>query len=286
MAEVGRPKVIFDTSAINKLANDAEFLALSAGIRAAFFLRLTETNIAEVVATQDQSERLRLWQMLRYLTKKGECILPFNQIVENAIRIYNRRPGSFDWRRMEIRLPQAEAVIWQQDHISDELAQKQRDQLKMLQKQFEEVYSSMRPSFDAIFEEAKSSRPSLSELLKIFLKDGGAAWAYGELLYSKVVPSPTEETVRAFYKAFPPFSALVVALCVVQYDRCIRDLRTGPSLRAGRLDMFMATYLPYCDQFVSDDDRQLRCLQAVSAELGSSVTVRSYAEFRMGLMGF
>ena len=37
----------------------------------------------------------------------------------------------------------------------------------------------------------------------------------------------------------------------------------------------MATYLPYCDLFISNDSKQLKFLEAVAVECGFDVAVRS-----------
>jgi hypothetical protein len=131
---------------------------------------------------------------------------------------------------------------------NDHLSQVQREQLRILQSGFEDMYNDMRPSFNALFQAKSKVRPPLHDLIQHFKRDGGVMWAYGEVLYSKpAVTTPDEETIRSFYAACPPFRALTIALCVAQYERCIRDIRSGDSLRAGRVDTYMATYLPYCE---------------------------------------
>jgi hypothetical protein len=90
---------------------------------------------------------------------------------------------------------------------------------------------------------------------------------------------PDEETIRRLVDSCPPFHALLVALCVAQYDRCIRELRQIEPF-AGRNDLFMSAYLPYCDEFVSDDREQQRCLREVASLARLSVRVSWFREFR------
>jgi hypothetical protein len=60
---------------------------------------------------------------------------------------------------------------------------------------------------------------------------------------TKIMP---ESEVKDFIDRCPPFKALLIALCFIQYDRCIRG-ENEPSLgKAGRYDTFSAVYLPYC----------------------------------------
>ena len=116
-------------------------------------------------------------------------------------------------------------------------------------------------------------------------KAGVSFWALGEVLYSKVVLSANEKTIRGFYKPFPPFSAILTALWNAGYHRCVGDHKLGsPSMNAGRLDLMMAAYLPFCDLFVSHDGPQLRCLKEVAEQCNLRVSVCSYTDFRAGLM--
>ena len=72
-----RPTIIFDTSALNKLANDGDVESLFAGIKAAYFVRITGTMIGELVATDSAERRQRLLAFERRLRSEGEIILAF-----------------------------------------------------------------------------------------------------------------------------------------------------------------------------------------------------------------
>ena len=50
--------------------------------------------------------------------------------------------------------------------------------------------------------------------------------------------------------------------------------------KAGRLDLFMATYLPYCDRFVTKDRGQYNSLSFVASEAGMPTEVQTYYGFR------
>ncbi|MGA3328872.1 MAG: hypothetical protein ABSF45_30850 [Terriglobia bacterium] len=55
-----RPRLTFDTSAINKLADDGHLRALVGGLGSGFFVRLTFTNVEEVVASTTGERRRKL----------------------------------------------------------------------------------------------------------------------------------------------------------------------------------------------------------------------------------
>jgi hypothetical protein len=111
-----------------------------------------------------------------------------------------------------------------------------------------------------------------------------------KMVYNRAGETSDEAKIRMFYKdrmfyeVCPPFRMLLFSLCVAQYERCLRETNRGSSMRAGRVDMYMATYLPYCDQFVSNDERQLRCFQAIATEGSVDVLVRTYDHFRQSLV--
>jgi hypothetical protein len=54
--------------------------------------------------------------------------------------------------------------------------------------------------------------------------------------------------------------------------------------KAGRLDLFSAAYLPYCDRFVTDDAGQYKALRLVADEARLPTDVCTYTDFRRGLL--
>jgi hypothetical protein len=92
VSEQARPIVIFDTSAINKLADDREPEVLTVGIRAAFFVRLTSTNVEEIIATRNATRRKDLLNCIRSLVTAGDCINPYHWIIEQLVRNFGIRP--------------------------------------------------------------------------------------------------------------------------------------------------------------------------------------------------
>jgi hypothetical protein len=289
-----RPIIIFDTSVVNKFEQSPEFTTLLAGLKAAYFVRVPETVIAEIVASKDSGLRLRLFNAARRLRSVGEAIRPFNHIVQDSIRLFEKDPSAFDWRRIPVSMPKIEELL---DRITpdDKISAVQRKQAKDLAKQFNATFSKMKAPFDDYFIHGKINsdipgaseipivpeRPSLEDMLTSFRREGGSMWIWGGMLYKKDDPSPTtEETIRRFYDVCPPFRALLVAMVTSQYERCIRDEKTSESLRAGRVDTYMSAYLPYCSRFVTDDPRQINLLKNVVtyADLPESSVV-SYSDF-------
>src|SRR5579863_1448996 len=103
MTPVHRPVLIFDTSAINKLADDPHSSSLGAGIRSAFFTRFTETNISEIVATANESRRDHLLNSVQSLMSHAHCVHPYQWIIDQQAAMFDKSPLHFDWRKLNIR---------------------------------------------------------------------------------------------------------------------------------------------------------------------------------------
>jgi hypothetical protein len=281
-----KPVLSFDTSAINKLADDLESEVLKVGLRAAFFVRFTSTNVEEIIATCDSTRRKDLLNCIRSLLTAGDCINPYHWIIEQLVRNFERDPKSFDWRQVSVRFQNAEGEVARQEFINDDLSAEQRQHSRTAAKKFEEIYTSPRPKFDSFFENYLGQRPSISELVEFFKRCGGAIWGLGAMLYGKVAQGASDETtIRHFYDVCPPFRALLLGLGIAIHERCVRDEKGGESYRAGRQDLLSAVYLPYCDSYVTDDGKQARCLQVVASECNIDVMVLPYNEFRSRLIG-
>ncbi len=64
---------------------------------------------------------------------------------------------------------------------------------------------------------------------------------------------------------------------VAEYERTIRE-DEAPAF-AGRNDLFMAVYLPYCDEFISNDHLQQKALREVVSIAQLQTSVRWHKEF-------
>lgn len=275
-----RPILTFDTSGINCLADDADSSVLIAGLRSGFYVRLTFTSVSEIIATTCGERRRVLLGVCRRLLASGDCIGPQNEVLTNLIAQFEEAP-SFNWATVPVRLREAENEIARQENFSEELSEKEREEAREQASKFEGVYADAKPHFDDLFAAGTERPASVSELVARLQVDGGAFWTLARDLFRRVAESPAEgATIQRFVEQCPPFHALLVALCAAQYDRCVRPPGTGPSLRAGRADTLMSVCLPYCNQFVTNDPRQLECFREVVSICGLDVVVRSYQEFR------
>jgi hypothetical protein len=63
------------------------------------------------------------------------------------------------------------------------------------------------------------------------------------------------------------------------YDAALRVRLAGEEHGSGRNDLLMATYLPYCARFVTNDGAQAKRLREIAVEADLDSEVLSYEEF-------
>jgi hypothetical protein len=283
-----KPIAIFDTTAINRFAEPNRADAnrpLIAGLKSGFRLRITATNVDEVIATETGAIRERLLKVCQELAGAGEIIQPFHVITERHITEFEKRGGTYDWRRVDVRAPEYERGFM---YIDDDLSKAQRKHAAEVAAQFEQLYVDARPAFEELFQRSPEQRPaSAADLVKALQVPGGAFWAMGIKLYAaKAKNVPDEDTIRRFVHACPPFRALLMACFVAQHDRCDRTLTDAEQKKlAKRNDLFMSAYLPYCDEFISDDRDQIRCLREVVCLANLNTEILWYGQLTERLAG-
>jgi hypothetical protein len=286
MFQRSRPVLIFDTSVVNKFAAFPDFPAVLNGMKEAYFIRIPESVLSELVATKNTELRQRLFSTERRLRSVGEVIHPFHKIIEFSIKAFEHDPHAFDWQRLHVSTPLFEHTLDRLKVHGDEISKAQRNQAAALDKDFKTLFEAMRRPFDEYFARS-AKRPTLDDMITSFKREGGSMWIWAQMLFKTDAPAkPSEQMLRTFYDACPPYRALLVALCVSQYERCIRDVSKGePSMRAGRVDTYMASYLPYCAKFVTDDPRQVELQRQVVVHANLPDTeVVSYSEFMRPLL--
>jgi hypothetical protein len=279
----------FDTSALNALHRGGPGVApMLAGLDAGYAIRLNGTALDEIVAHSLPLERERLRKLCRKLLANGagDVLLPFHEITTRlAVAFESGHP--FDWTRVDVRSGEYMQFIFGAEpsdafeEITDyeAVSSEQRASAVETAAQFDEVFLAPRPIFQKLRETEKESWPkSAAELAQALGKPGGACWNYAIGLYHRATRvTVNEEKIRRFVRECPPFRALLAAIVVAQYERSISE-EVKPKL-AGRNDLFMAGYLPYCDEFVSNDHAQQQALREIVSIAQLATSVRWHKEF-------
>lgn len=275
-----RPIWMPDTSTVNSLADDPHGDSLIAGLRSGYFVRFPFTVVAEIVANTSGMRRKQLLRVCRRLLRAGgDCIEPDHEIIRAMVTEFERS-GRLDLASINLRMVEAEHEILREENFGDDLAKLEREEARTHDKTFLEVYANAKPAFDNLAISGAKMPTSVTELLTQ-LQRGGAFWVLAKNLCDRVAKNTFEiSTVKRFYAECAPFRALMIALVAAQFDRCIRGQKAEPSLRSGRNDTFIATSLPYCEEFVTNDAGQLACYCEVVSLAGLDVKIRSYDEFR------
>ena len=277
-------KLIFDTSAINKLREDKDCSALLSAMDLVFHVGITGTVISEVVATKDDTEREALLNVLKRLLAYGSGLLPINWLIEQQAKAYQHDPKGYDWKHLNIRIKAAEDEIARQEFIHEASAETRREN-KEWGKRFLQIFRDAQDAFEKLFIPSQE-RPSLKDVTEHLMGPGGAHREIGAGLIERATGTrPDDTTTQDFITRCPSFRALLVALCFTQYNMCVRDKKIQSLGKAGRNDMYSAVYLPYCKIFVTDDKGHHKAMKAVGDLAGLECAVMNYEEFKAGIVG-
>jgi len=278
---VPRPILSFDTSAINALHRDAKFsVPLIAGVTSSYFVRLNGTVVDEVIACQSGREREELRRLCRRMLVegRGDVLLPFHEITRKVALAFDGG-RSLDFRRIDVGSKDYERFIRQSDVSEyEDIFGDQRRAAERVNAQFEKLFFSPRLGIQKLFADSEVPRVvSAAELLKSYQIAGGFYWTTAIGLHERASGRKVDEqTIGKLVESNAPFRALMAAIVVSLYHRCV--LEEPPTL-AGRSDVFMAVYLPFCDEFISNDHAQQTALREIVTLAGLPTKIRWYKEF-------
>jgi hypothetical protein len=255
------PIVIFDTGAHNRLAkNLGNRNHLFTGIRSRYFFRLAGLSYEEMASTPDLAQRRAFLNDTRRL-KEGpwDCLNPVNEVLRLLIAAHTAAPEKFNWLAIDVRSGELNHEITVGSLTADdELAEQQRNAQKASLQEYKGVWVSLRPKLDSAFAAAGKPRPTTFKdtvneygpsLLPGFAKglyDAGLR-TDAALRGETVSPDTSPEVVQHFIDNCPPFRATLYAFLMSWYQHSARD-ESGEKFKAGRNDLFMATYPPVLEE--------------------------------------
>lgn len=256
----------FDTSGINRLIDlRVEPAVTLAAIQCAFHVRLTGTSVDEIIADPAPLRRTRLLDACKTLMRDGDVLLPFHELLRNHIVAFERG-RAYDWRAVPFEASDYRREIALREITTDSLSADQLQHAVATAEEFETIYADARPYFDAIFDRySDRARPTVEEVLEAFQQPGGSFWEMANRLYEHACGHrPDGDAMRKFVDLCPPFRTVLSAMVLAQHDRVIAEMTDRERAKlASRVDVFSATFLPYCAIFVSDDRDQQRFLRKV-----------------------
>jgi len=283
-----RPTIAMDNNALNRLAEETDPEQTVAAMLSSYEVRVPAMAFEEAIATSKPETRMKLVEVCRLLVASGSCITAVHWLMDRHIKRFHDYPLRYSWRNVQSRyFYLEEAILSGNYHVDEALVSKQKAEMAARQDEFEQCFP-------------KSTRTTpLPEsfadwLTECQVKDG-SFWNTARILYCGAFRSrdcimigrslskpPDDATLQMFLDLCPPMRAIVYAFELTHYDRSLRQ-KKAISYKAGRNDQMMAVYLPYCDQFLTDDIQQHRCLTEVASHAGIPTQVRFYDDFRSSL---
>jgi hypothetical protein len=296
-----KPIVIFDTSAVNALYDDAQRDVRSATLRCAYYPRLVFSVLDELVATQDAYRNKQLYDLALSLQSAGDLMLPFNYLLIAHVREYCTS-ASYDWKAANCSGEHLrEAIIDNRHGMTEQLTKEQLASNKAT----ENEYKGSLKSFRKLLQEADYSQDVFAtpeDFLKQAFEQDGRFWRLGASLMNQALEIIREEEpeivlvpamlglserpfipvdASKFAGLCPPFNSLVLGIARSEYSR-VHDPSLNREQReksAGRADTYMSIYLPCCRFFVTKDPGQFDSLAPTASGCGLKSEVIFYSDF-------
>lgn len=261
-----RPRIIFDTTGINKLedggsASEPLMRALECG----YEVILTAMSADEIISNKSATRREAVLSRFGRLLYSTKCLWPPHEIIRLLVSAHLRKPGQFGWANVDVRARPYEDAIPRRD-FDDPLCVLQRKEQFRVQEQFEKMWKGLRPKLDEILKKDRAKRPTTyRQAVEIASVHGRLLCHFAAGLYERVAgKEPTDAEIKAFVDVCPPFRATCYGLVMAWYNGSLRVLDGTPT--AKRNDLMMAAYLPCCDRFVTADWAQRKELTEIALE--------------------
>jgi hypothetical protein len=195
---------------------------------------------------------------------------------------YQHDRSHYDWHRVDVRAREYEDAIPRRAY-PDDISLEQRKVQFALEEQWAKSWKSLRPKLaEIIAKDPKQHLASFSDAAEASTNPGGVLWGFGKGLYGHATGNKdagiTDDEVEAFIRVCPPFRAACYALVMAWYNFSLSPTHVKIP-KAGRNDLMMATYLPYCDRFLTQDFAQHRDLSAIALVAGLHTEVTLFEQF-------
>lgn len=283
-----QPTIAMDNSVVNRLAKENNTEQVIAAMLLGYEVRVPEMAFGEALATPKLEMRMKLIKVVQRCVASGSAITAAHWLLDRHIKLFHDNPLRYSWRNVQSRnFDLEEAILTGNYHVDENLARQQATEMEALQDEFEQCFlrSNRTTPFPNSFTDW---------LAECQVKDG-SFWNTARGLYCAAFRSqngilngrplsnpPDDAALKAFLDLCPSMRAIVYAIELTHYDRSLRQA-PAISYKAHRNDQMMAVYLPYCDEFLTNDKQQHRCLTEVASRAGIPTQVRFYDEFRSSL---
>jgi len=243
---------IWDTSAINKLADRDDRGALIAGMKTTHCHWIPFDVFVEIAATKGHQRRQDLLAICRSLNSDtGRILLNTSLMLQCGIHLFSEF-GFVDWEVLLKPDPELERAILDGKVLDDNLATVQKPETHSRLKSVEDFFLEMKGPYKSHFEPAPEETNTL---------DGFVEKCHSPKLIEQAVRAFCTEVLghkaskvdwEKFARAFPPITAVFYAFAIAHFHR--NELPAPKKAKpAGGLDLIAAAWLPLCHLFVSAD---------------------------------
>lgn len=283
-----KPTIALDNNALNRLAEENDREPVIAAMLSGYEVRVPEMAFGEAIGTADPDVRVKLIETCRTLVASGSGITAAHWLMDRHIKRFHDYPRRYSWRNVQSRFFDLEEEMLSGNYYTNEaLVSEQAAHMKASQAEYEQC-----------FPKSQRTTPlpnSFADWIAECQVKDGSFWNTARGLYCAAFRSqngiligrplsnkPDDATLQMFLNLCPPMRSIVYAFELTHYDRSLRKPK-ALSYKAGRNDQMMAIYLPYCEQFLTNDKQQHRCLTKVASHAGIPTQVRFYDDFRSSL---
>jgi hypothetical protein len=291
-----RQILTFDTSVHNRLVKiGASANPIYAAIKSKYFFRLAGLSVEEMISTPQAADRRALLDGCRQLTGRSwDCLNPPYEVLRILIAAHAKDPANFKWLAVDVSSGGlAHEIRTGEITADDALANLQSTEQNASIKSYKAMWVKIRGKLDPLFAAQNIPRPkTFEEAFKnyspgMFPEMGKGFYDAGlrfdaKLRGEKIEPDTDMATVEHFIDNCLPFRALLCAYLMSWYNTSLKDGNKSEKLAAGRNDLFMAVYLPFCDVFVTDEKygEQERCLRELTKYIGIDTEVLAFDAFK------
>jgi hypothetical protein len=276
-------RVILDTSAVNRLADDPDADLLIKGLESAGVFLVTALNIYEASQTSDLARREKLRALLHRLWRqRGPLALP-NSVLREELRAH----AAGSERASVGGIPEDFILAEWLSHPGEDgenIRDSYREWASVVVSLFDRVHEGMRETLYPVFEK-RPRQHSASSFLRFYWNNKilGITLA-SELARRAYDISLSDVQARSLLEIRPCWSMHSLTFAYTCYRRGVRSSGYGKGANAGVLDLWSSVYLPLGEFFVTADENQRKALRYIAVFLPSRPLVLSYRQFKERLL--
>lgn len=277
----------FDTSAVNRLHDDASKQAIILGLLSANRVLVSELNLIEVMTTADVERRVSLCLLLKQLARGVRPLLTPTTLLRKLTIAYLNNQPTADITDDGV-FSKTWCVLQRPEKYADEDARQFFYQEKReIEDRFTKAHRVGRTQFPDLYPPGERPR-SLGQTLRFFCRNPLSFFATTAVLYESIAHRALPESeMRQLFIDLPEWPLFLAGWAQGLYARALQHENFGARRNVGTIDLWFALYLENCDFLVTDDTQQYQALRVIRCLAGGrhkKARVMLYDQFRARLV--